>query len=302
MNSRIVEVKLPEAHPRISEFHSFRSDVAHEVEDQGNWLISYLDLMTLLFAFFVVLFAHQKIMSRVTPPEALQAQTQVESVVDEVSDDAEEVVEAPVPAVKILTQDEVDHAAIETMKSQPVLGRYDVISPVKVAHQEEKSTYEPAIVPFFVQPKHTELEQTVAGFSSALAQEAARKQVDISAQDQEVRLEINDTILFDPGKAVLKIGGQAMLERLVVVLNQQQGVISVEGHTDPAPIANAQYPSNWELSAARASAVTRYLALKGVPAERMRAVGMADTKPRESNVSLQGRAKNRRVSLALYLK
>ncbi|WP_428624931.1 OmpA/MotB family protein, partial [Sedimenticola sp.] len=75
--------------------------------------------------------------------------------------------------------------------------------------------------------------------------------------------------------------------------------LSIEGHTDPTPIANAQFPSNWELSAQRATGVLRFLLTQGVAASRMRAVGHADTRPLADNATAEGRARNRRVALIL---
>jgi chemotaxis protein MotB len=75
----------------------------------------------------------------------------------------------------------------------------------------------------------------------------------------------------------------------------------VEGHTDPVPISTLQFPSNWELSAQRATTVLRYLVRAGVPAERLRAVGYADTRPVADNSTPEGRAKNRRVALVVHL-
>ncbi|EWG98544.1 hypothetical protein Q427_29990 [Halomonas sp. BC04] len=83
------------------------------------------------------------------------------------------------------------------------------------------------------------------------------------------------------------------------MLGAFEGDVSVEGHTDSIPIATARFPSNWELSSARAIAVLRYLAELGIDIERLRAVGYAETRPLESNDSAEGRAMNRRVELLL---
>ncbi|MBV8634840.1 MAG: OmpA family protein, partial [Burkholderiaceae bacterium] len=73
--------------------------------------------------------------------------------------------------------------------------------------------------------------------------------------------------------------------------------VVVEGHTDNVPIQTTQFPSNWELSAARAASIVRALQERGIAAERLEASGMADTKPKSSNSNAQGRSENRRVSL-----
>lgn len=114
-----------------------------------------------------------------------------------------------------------------------------------------------------------------------------------------VELRISDRILFEPGSASLKTAAHAVLDRLVGVLAPGVQPITVEGHTDDVPISSGRFPSNWELSSARASAVVRYLVDQGVPARRLRAVGYADTSPVATNATDEGRAKNRRVALLL---
>jgi chemotaxis protein MotB len=75
---------------------------------------------------------------------------------------------------------------------------------------------------------------------------------------------------------------------------------SVEGHTDNTPIATQKFPSNWELSSSRATSVARYLISQGVAANRLRAIGYADTKPKVENIKDEDRARNRRVSITFH--
>lgn len=90
-----------------------------------------------------------------------------------------------------------------------------------------------------------------------------------------------------------------MLQQLVPVFNSSQHNVVVVGHTDSVPISSARFPSNWELSSARAGSVVRYLQANGVDGRRLRAVGYADTQPLADNASAEGRARNRRVELVL---
>lgn len=83
------------------------------------------------------------------------------------------------------------------------------------------------------------------------------------------------------------------------MLNSVPHHIVVAGHTDTRTIRNARYPSNWELSGARAGSVVRYLQQQGIAGSRLSAVGLADTRPLGDNTTLEGRAKNRRVELTL---
>jgi chemotaxis protein MotB len=113
-------------------------------------------------------------------------------------------------------------------------------------------------------------------------------------------LRIADHLLFDSASASLTPSGKATLAQLTDKLGAFPGRISVEGHSDNRPITTSRYPSNWELSSARASAVLRFLTQQGIDATRLRAIGYADTKPLSSNDDARGRASNRRVELVLH--
>lgn len=123
--------------------------------------------------------------------------------------------------------------------------------------------------------------------------------VDVSQGQEGVTLRINDNLLFDSGRAQLTGQGRDLVDSLVEVLSAFDGQVSVEGHTDNVPISTSRFPSNWELSSARAIAVVRHLDSQGLEVDRMRAVGYADTQPIASNATAQGRAANRRVELVL---
>jgi chemotaxis protein MotB len=107
-------------------------------------------------------------------------------------------------------------------------------------------------------------------------------------------------VFFDSGQAALKPGALTLLDKLGVVLRaEQEHPIVVEGHTDSRPISNAQYPSNWELSGARASAVIRTFASDGVPSGRLSGSLYGAEDPTASNATPEGRSRNRRVDVIL---
>jgi chemotaxis protein MotB len=285
--------------------------------------------MTILFTFFVLLFAYQKAMDVVDAKPAPIASASLKSqtspsrstAVAEMHPKVSSASKIPEPAAdpkgKAITADAGNTpeglvSAIAAMKSHSAL--HEVARDLtekrhasdEAQAQDEPMPLKPALeamarIGRSVLPDAAASEQTAQQLASLLANEAAKKRVDIIRAPHEIRLELNDAILFDPASAVLRAEGLALLDRLVPVLAQQTGILSIEGHTDPIPIANVQFPSNWELSSVRATAVTRHLIQKGIPAERLRAVGMADTRPRDSNATPVGRAKNRRVSLVVYL-
>jgi chemotaxis protein MotB len=121
----------------------------------------------------------------------------------------------------------------------------------------------------------------------------------VEVQEQQVRVEMQDDILFPLGSADLGESGKRLLDRLTDGLASRDIAIQVEGHTDDLPIATARFPSNWELSSYRATTVARYLIERGVERDRIQVSGHADTRPRVPNDSRENRARNRRVSLVL---
>ena len=111
---------------------------------------------------------------------------------------------------------------------------------------------------------------------------------------------LTDNLLFDSGSATLQPGADQLLNEVAQLLNlDPTHPITVEGHTDNQPIATAQFPSNWELSTARATNVVRFLISRGVNRYRLGAVGYADLHPIASNATAAGRAHNRRVEIVL---
>lgn len=139
-----------------------------------------------------------------------------------------------------------------------------------------------------------------AQFRQALRDQGLQESVDLLVSANQVNLQINERILFELGQAELTEAGRAVLVKLVPLLAvASDHTLSIEGHTDPTPIANARFPSNWELSSQRATGVLRFLLAQGIPPGRMRAVGYADTRPLADNDTPAGRARNRRVALIL---
>jgi chemotaxis protein MotB len=118
-------------------------------------------------------------------------------------------------------------------------------------------------------------------------------------ENNRVRLAMSDHILFLPGDANLSYSGEQVLDELAAMLKKRPSKILVEGHTDNQGISTPRFQSNWELSSARASSVTRHLISMGISPARLSAIGYADTRPLQKNNTKVGRTKNRRVELVL---
>ena len=111
---------------------------------------------------------------------------------------------------------------------------------------------------------------------------------------------LTDDLLFASGQATLDNKAHALLSEIGALLNLvHTHPIDVEGHTDDVPIHSSAFPSNWELSTARASTVVRFLVGSGMSASRLAAIGYAEQRPLASNATAAGRARNRRVEIVV---
>jgi chemotaxis protein MotB len=124
-------------------------------------------------------------------------------------------------------------------------------------------------------------------------------QVTVSEGALGIKVEINASVLFAPGEAALGVPAITALRAVAEVLAGADFPITIEGHTDNVPIATFRFPSNWELSAVRASSVVRLFVETGVAAGRLTAAGYSDQRPLADNFDEEGRARNRRVTILI---
>ncbi len=145
--------------------------------------------------------------------------------------------------------------------------------------------------------------QTFEDLVSSLEKELKDKLIEVRRQGQRITVNLSDRILFDSGKSELKTSGTETLKKISRVLAQvKDRRIDVEGHTDDVPIAKELepvFPTNWELSVARATNVVRFLEANGVAANRLAAVGMSQYWPAANNATKNGRQLNRRIEIVL---
>lgn len=227
-----------------------------EPENHERWLISYADFITLLFAFFVVLYA----VSSVNIGKY--------KVFSDALGDAFGGAGAARP---ITTQ--VQNLPIPN----PALRRRTELLRKEKEHM-------------------TKLAQDLLSTLAPLVKEG---KVRVTQNSRGVSVEINASVLFDPGDARLTAESTEALRAVAVLLKDDSHDVQVEGHTDNQPIRNTLYPSNWELSSVRAASVVRLFIDAGVAPTRLTAVGHAANHPVSSNASLEGRARNRRVAVTI---
>jgi chemotaxis protein MotB len=182
--------------------------------------------------------------------------------------------------VMILSVSDLNQGKIESLKE----GLAEIIS------SEQPAT------PF------TDIKQ---GLDDYVAQHGLEEQISVTLDPQGVQVEFANVALYDSGSADLKPDATPLLQELSRVIrdvSHGSHTIEVEGHTDDLPIATAQFPSNWELSAARATGVVKYLLASGIEKQRLKASGFADSKPKadieDASLSEQREA-NRRVVVSI---
>jgi chemotaxis protein MotB len=157
--------------------------------------------------------------------------------------------------------------------------------------------------------KEIEVQKTSRTYEDLLERmksEISKGEVTISELKGKLTVNLVESVLFDSGKAEVKPNGLVVLQKVIDILkNLKDKSIRIEGHTDNVPIVGAlsrRYPTNWELSAARAINVARYLQQQGIDPDHLAAVAYGEYKPVAPNDTDEGRAKNRRIEIVLVAK
>jgi chemotaxis protein MotB len=285
---------------------------AAEAESEERWLLTYADMLTLLFALFMVLFSISSV--NISKYQVLQQSLKAAfsgSILPggrAILQSGSESTSAHTPATAAIPSI-VPLMPTPTSRSSSSTGSANVSSPAALAARAAASA----------KPMTTaQLQAALDSMSASVAEQdsfvALKRRLDsyarthgfanqvrtiISRRGLDVRV-LTDKLLFDSGQATLQPDGAPLLGAVAQLLNVDRShPITVEGHTDNVPIATAQFPSNWELSTARATTVVRFLISRGVSASRLGAVGYSDLHPLASNVSAAGRTLNRRVEIVL---
>jgi chemotaxis protein MotB len=155
----------------------------------------------------------------------------------------------------------------------------------------------------------TPLGEIKHDLDSLLEQERNRGDVSIDLGREGIVLEFSSSAVFDPGKAEIGPSARGNMDKVASAMKgieYYKFAVDIEGHTDNIPIKTLQFPSNWELSVSRATNIVKYLIEKGIPSERLKAAGYADTKPKAPNVDGEGKpissnqAKNRGIVLKIH--
>lgn len=240
-----------------------------DLHNKERWLISYADFITLLFAFFVVMYS-------------------VSSVNE--------------GKYKVL--------------SETLTGVFNApqrsFQPIEIGDQPQRSLNAPAdsVIPPAVTeaPRNPEMDaqartEALRAMADQLSMEfdelINQGVVSLETSDQWLELNLPNSLLFGSGDAEPHYDAFEVVEKIATVLNNRDNAVKVEGFTDNQPISTSRYPSNWELSAARAASMVRMLVMEGIEPERLAAVGYGQYQPVARNDTEEGRRRNRRVVLLI---
>ncbi|WP_305906766.1 OmpA family protein [Methylomarinum sp. Ch1-1] len=266
-----------------------------------NWLLTYLDVFVLIVMLVVTLVA----LSTFEPDVRSNEKPTKIVIIKKTIKPAKKAEPAPVvpaepavapPPAKPQQPIQVETEPTVAPEKTPIATKPAATiqttenTPLPEQEQAAESKTEPKDEAAMQQQLHSQLQQL--GLSDS---------INMTVTQGYAQLEIQDNILYQSSEATLTETGRSVLSKLTPLLKQAKGLIYIEGHTDNRPIKTAQFPSNWELGAARATSVLHFLASQQIDASRMRAVTYADTQPIADNATEPGRRKNRRVNIVVKM-
>jgi chemotaxis protein MotB len=245
-----------------------RKKKRQEPVNHERWLVSYADFITLLFAFFVVMFA--------------TSQTD-KSKAQEVSDSVKKALEGQSfdSVVKVILGGTVDHTGQGNNQKRGPGGD----KPVKLDDKKPQST--------------VDLISSLDVLSKQLAPEIKSGKLQISMVPRGLAISFTQAALFPSGEDEIAKDTYSSIQMIAEAMQKIPNPARMEGHTDALPIHNSRFRGNWELSAARSIALLQALTSLGVDKDRLSIAGYADTNPLEDNGTEKGRAKNRRVDIII---
>lgn len=235
-------------------------------ENHERWLVSYADFITLLFAFFVVMFASTR-----------SDKTRVKQVSEAIENALKNGTVSPAITALLKNTSKEKKLPDTGPKDRPEIKK----APAPTAGTDELS-------------KSLEILKTT------LQKEVGNGSIRLALEHRGLVIELEAGAFFPSGEATLNSNAYPTVKKVAEVLNTLPNALRLEGHTDSLPINNSRFQSNWELSAARSIAMLRFLNEEfGVARERMAIVGYADTEAIDSNDTEAGREHNRRVDIVI---
>lgn len=256
------------------------------------WMATFSDLMNLLLCFFVLLFS-MSTMEESKWQELVASMSNTFSVFDS---GATAIGDGILISNGVSQLNELDKYINSTGKLS------DAESPEDKTQEYEKSGDIEILQEALEEEQLKNNEELSELIEEAVSESNLSDQIDISFTAQYVQLTMKGALLFDSGSSELKEESLEVLDKVGVILQRYaQGTIEIEGHTDNVPISSSQFPSNEELSSARALSVFYYLTENTLlDQSRLKHAGMGERIPIADNSTPEGRSKNRRVEIRIY--
>ncbi|PHQ57988.1 MAG: flagellar motor protein MotD [Porticoccus sp.] len=273
-----------------------RKKLHQENENHERWLVSYADFITLLFAFFVVMYSISSVNEgkyRVLSSSMVSAFRQPKSSLEPVQ--IGQLVRSPLMMPDQIMDVSANPAPIITpMLPQNQDSRADDSDPLAMEFSPEDIIMQKAF-----NAAEKEVDEMAGHVEEQLDSLIDEEIVNIKRNKFWLEVEIKSSLLFPSGGSDLVPASIPVLQKLSKIFRELPNRIHVEGFTDNQPISTVVFPSNWELSTARAAAVVRLFESNGIAASRMAAIGYGEFRPIAENTTETGRAKNRRVVIVV---
>jgi chemotaxis protein MotB len=258
-----------------------------EPESEERWLLTYADMITLLMALFMVLFSISSV--NISKYQTLQ-QSLKAAFSGSVLAGGRSIIQAGSQSTSAHTPATADVPSIVPLTPSSPNPQNQFATQVANAQKSASQSLK----------EQAALQQLKLRMDAFARSHGFGKDAQSIIERRGLVVRVSDNILFSSGEATLHPAGLPLLNEVAQLLNlDRSNPITVEGHTDNVPIQSAQYPTNWELSTARATTVVRYLIARGLTPYRLGAAGYADLHPLASNATTAGRAENRRVEIVI---
>lgn len=269
-----------------------RKKAPEEHENHERWLVSYADFITLLFAFFVVMYS----ISSVNEGKYRVLSDSLIAVFESAPKSSQ-----PLELGKSKIEEKIGRKLRQARFQSPHPGqsseRLPDEVPLKPIGESEASPFKAEAVHGI--PKGNLIRKVKSDLQTALAPLIAEELLTIRTSGLWVEVEMKEDISFYPRTAELRQRAFPVLEAITSIFKDIPNAVQIEGFTDNTPIGTDEFPTNWELSAARAASVVRYFQSKGINPSRLAAIGYGEHQPLVSNDTPEGRKKNRRIVMVL---
>lgn len=234
-----------------------------EPENHERWLVSYADFITLLFAFFVVMYS-------ISSVNEGKYKVLSQALVGVFSDPDRSVRPIPIGEERPLTAKPAQPLVSDSDQSEAALG--EAVDPLQAIANNVREAFGDLI---------------------------RSDQLTVRGNELWIEIELKSSLLFGSGDAMPSDMAFSIVDKVAKILKPFDNPVHVEGFTDNLPISTAQYPTNWELSTARAASMVRMMAMEGIDPRRLAAVGYGEFQPVADNATADGRGRNRRVVLVI---